>query len=245
MATKIQEILVVDDDAGFRSSTRRLFWILTTDEVEYKVREAESGQAAADMLNTCPVDCVLIDNFMPGGSGLDWIPRLLESHPHLPIIMLTGTGDEPTAVAAMKRGALDYLVKGDVTPTAIKHAVSNAVEKVEMAIRLEQQQQQLVAAERDRVMMRSLGAACHHLGQPATALTTLLELLRRRITDPDTLDMLEQSSACMETIRDTLSELRDMNHYRTESYLPNTADGTERVDACIVALHHDETRKTA
>jgi len=245
VTTRVQHILVVDDDARFRSSTRRLFWILTTEAIEYKVWEAESGEAAADVLSHYPVDCVLIDNCMPGGSGLDWIPRLLEAHPNLPIIMMTGNGDETTAVAAMKQGALDYLVKGDVTPTAIGHAVSNAVEKTQMAILLEQQQQQLVAAERDRVMMRSLGAACHHLGQPATALTTLLELIRRRVTDPDTLAMLEQSSDCMGTIRDTLNQLRDINHYQVETYLPDTSDSSERVDTCIAALNPGELRKTA
>jgi FixJ family two-component response regulator len=232
----VQHILVVDDDARFRSSTRRLFWILATDEVEYKVYEAESGHQAAELLNQHAIDCVLIDNLMPGGSGLEWIPRLLEGQSHLPIIMMTGNGNESTAVAAMKQGALDYLVKGDLTPTAIGHAVSNAIEKTQMAIRLERQQLELAEAEKDRVMMRSLGAACHHLGQPATALTTLLELIRRRVSDPDTLDMIKQSGTCMDTIRDTLSELRDMNHYQTEDYLPPPAGSTERIDSCIVAL---------
>ncbi|MDP6491124.1 MAG: response regulator [Kiritimatiellia bacterium] len=245
MPANVQYILVVDDDAGFRSSTRRLFWILTTDAIEFKVREAGSGEEALEVLNTFPVDCVLIDNIMPGGSGLEWIPRLVALHPNLPVIMMTGNGDESTAVAAMKQGAIDYLVKGDVTPTAIGHAVSNAIERTQMAIRLERQQEELVAAEKDRVMMRSLGSACHHLGQPATALATLLELIRRRVSDPVTLDMLDQSGDCMDTIRDTLNEFRTINHYQTEAYLAATTGDPQRVDTCIVALKQDDLRKIA
>ncbi len=230
-------VLVVDDDVNFRSSTRRLFWIINDDAHAYEVVEAGSGSEAAAALDDQSIDCVLIDNRMPGGDGMDWIPRLLEAHPLLPIIMMTGNGDESIAVMAMQRGAVDYLVKGDVTAVALDHSVANAIEKREMELRLEAQQRALVAAERDRVMIQSFGAACHHLGQPTATLAILLELIRRQIKDPTVLGLVDQVDDSMSTIRDILDRLRETDHYDAETYLPTgSEDEPARTDSHIVAV---------
>lgn len=74
--------------------------------------------------------------------------------------------------------------------------------------------------ERDRVMMESIGAVCHHLGQPATVLLSSLELLtRERTPDAETrAELLKMSLEAAESLRTTLQELNEVRHYDAEPY---------------------------
>lgn len=93
--------------------------------------------------------------------------------------------------------------------------------KVESGLRkaLEQQHQVLLEAERHRVMLQSLGAACHYVGQPATALRLRLHLMRERASTMDELNEIDASIRDVEAIEKILRKLREVNEYRTEPYL--------------------------
>ena len=229
-------ILVVDDDARFRSSMERLLRSIDVHGVRCRVREADGGQAALSSLLAEDADCVLIDNCMPGGNGVDWIERLLEARPTTALVMITGNGDEETAVTAMKLGAIDYLVKGSITPAALARAIGNAVEKRRLRNAVEYQRGELLEAERQRVMFESIGAACHHLGQPATVLSAYLQLMQQQEQDPALLAMVNNSLDSVQAIADVLERLRNVNAYRTEPYLTATSDGPERSDVRILAI---------
>ena len=62
---------------------------------------------------------------------------------HVPVIMLTGQGNEAIAVDAMKRGAKDYLVKGSVTRHSLEHAITNVIDKCKLERELTERQQRL------------------------------------------------------------------------------------------------------
>ena len=98
-------VAVVDDDDDLRHS---LTWLLQS--VGLTTRGYESGEAflAADPEAH---DTLLLDVRMPGLSGLQVQQRLLERHCCPPLIMMTGHGDVPMAVAALKAGALDFIEK--------------------------------------------------------------------------------------------------------------------------------------
>ncbi len=89
--------------------------------------------------------------------------------------------------------------------------------------------------ERRRVMLESLGAACHHLGQPATMLLGNLELLKERLpdTDADTQKLVQGSLDAMERLSAVLRRLTAVNEYRTTRYIHGgenqTEDGGERI----------------
>ena len=88
--------------------------------------------------------------------------------------------------------------------------------------------------ERDRVMMESLGAVCHHLGQPATVLLSTLELVSRlKESDEETRkELLQMSLDAAENLRQTMMELNEIRHYNVEAYPGPTAARA----ASIVAL---------
>jgi FixJ family two-component response regulator len=229
-------ILIVDDDERFRKSLGRLLGSTDLQGERCCLSAADCGEAALAHLSEHDTDCVLIDNCMPGGNGIDWIERLLEARPTTAIVMMTGNGDEQTAVTAMKRGAMDYLVKGSITPVALEKAIGNAVEKRRLRSAVESQRRELIEAERQRVMFESIGAACHHLGQPVTVLSAYLQLMQLQEKDPELLDMVANSLASVQAISDILDRLRNVNAYRTEPYLAVSDLCPERSDARILAI---------
>jgi len=216
-------ILVVDDDSVFRDSMCRLLWLIAQ-TMPLRVQDVASGAEALRAFTENKIDCVLLDQRMPGGAGADWIVEFLKADGNLAIVMVTGEGDEQTAVAAMKNGAMDYLVKGTITAESLQRAIANAVERVSMRLALERQRQMLLTAERHRIMLESLGSVCHHLGQPMTVITTYLEIMKRQETNPSLQNMINQCAEAMDRVNALLSKFQAVSTYRTEPYL-ETAEG--------------------
>jgi methyl-accepting chemotaxis protein len=84
---------------------------------------------------------------------------------------------------------------------------------------LETQQKALLEAERHRVMIQSLGAACHHIGQPATLLCAHFQLLKRQALSPRELAEVEECAQAVDTIAEVIEKLRRVGAYRTVPYL--------------------------
>ncbi len=99
-------ILLVDDEAAIRFGFSKY---LTKNG--YQVQEAATLAEAQEAVAGQRYDALLLDLGLPDGNGLDWIPALRENHPELPIIVITGAGDIPIAVEAMRRGADNLLTK--------------------------------------------------------------------------------------------------------------------------------------
>lgn len=215
-------LLVVDDNDLFRRSIGPLLLRLSGSPLD-NVLEAASGEEACRLLNTHPVDCILLDYRMPGGDGLFWLRKIISTHPRVAVIMLTGEGDEATAVEAMKAGAMDYIVKESPRENDLLRAIVNAMERMRLQRELEQQREELLQAERQRAMITSLATACHHLGQPATVIMTCLELMQRRETSAEMKEMIRQCLKAAEGIGDILIKLQRVSEYRTVPYLPTEA----------------------
>jgi FixJ family two-component response regulator len=116
-------IHVVDDDASFRSSVGRLL-----EASGYHVALYESGdQFLRSPLCTDP-GCILLDLRMAGLDGLQLQQRLADLQTLLPVIFLTGHGDIPASVQAMKSGAEDFLVK-PVSKAALLDAIGRALKR--------------------------------------------------------------------------------------------------------------------
>ena len=97
---------VIDDDAAIRDA---LEWLLRSRGVA--VRSWESGEAFLDGLAGAARGCVILDVRMEGMSGIEVYDQLLARGVRLPVIFLTGHGEVQMAVAALKRGAFDFVEK--------------------------------------------------------------------------------------------------------------------------------------
>jgi FixJ family two-component response regulator len=99
-------VFVIDDDASMRSAISRLLAAVGID--------AQTFTSAQEFLSTKPADvpgCLVLDVRLPGLSGLDLQKEMVAQDIHYPIIFVTGHGDIPMSVQAMKAGAVEFLTK--------------------------------------------------------------------------------------------------------------------------------------
>lgn len=113
-------IIVIDDDDVDRMAVRRS---LKASGIDADVTEATDADDAFTHLHQTHFDCALCDFRMPGSDGLELLRRLRGEGISVPVIMLTGFGDEQTAVELMKAGASDYLPKNSLTPERLGQSV--------------------------------------------------------------------------------------------------------------------------
>ncbi len=99
-------LLIVDDDAPFRAALAAAFT-----RRAWSVSTASSPAEALALATVVRFTHAVLDLRMPGGSGLDLLRELTTLHPGISVVLLTGYGSIPTAIEAIKRGAVNYLTK--------------------------------------------------------------------------------------------------------------------------------------
>lgn len=123
MNSKEQTIFVVDDDPSILKAISRLLGV-----EGFRVVTFDSPHSFLDAYNAKARGCILLDVTMPGLNGIELQRALMEKHCTLPIVFLTGCGDIPTSVKAMKHGAIDFLTK-PVEDHALIGAIRTAFER--------------------------------------------------------------------------------------------------------------------
>lgn len=135
-------VLFVDDETSFLSSLRRMLKMQLS---QWHYEFAASGREALNRVSQGGIDVVVTDLKMPDFDGLQLLDSL-KKKPGIrctPVIVLTGKGDEESAVKAMHLGAADYLVKDTVTRQSLERAIINALEKLKLRQQAEQYHNQL------------------------------------------------------------------------------------------------------
>lgn len=127
--------LIIDDSPDDRELIARTLK-KTAAYADAEVREAEQVEQGRQKLEAGGVECLLLDFSMPGESGLDFLIDIQLRFPELPVVMITGEGNERTAVDALKSGALDYIVKADVSPDTLERGIHNAMEKKQQEVEI-------------------------------------------------------------------------------------------------------------
>lgn len=123
---KLGRILITDDDATLRRMLKSYLSAKGFEPIE-----AADGTAALKAVVTGKPDMVLLDIKMPGISGINVLRRLSVEHPALPVVMVTGYGDVPTAIEAMRLGAQDFIQK----PFELEHmlhVINKIIERREL-----------------------------------------------------------------------------------------------------------------
>jgi len=151
MKEKTLQVLVVEDNAGDARLLREMFRSEDPDRFEIthllRMRDAEIHLANRG------TDVVLLDMGLPDGHGVDTVRRARAADPSIPIIVLTGLDDEDLAAEAMKAGAQDYLIKGQIENRALPRALRHAIERHRM------QESLFVEKERAQVTLNCIGDA--------------------------------------------------------------------------------------
>jgi len=117
------QIMVVDDEQAIRESLQGLF-----EDEGYLVSSAASGEEAVARFRKQPVDCILLDIWMPGIDGLETMSRILQIDANVPIIIMSGHATIDTAVRATRQGAFDFVEK-PLSSDRLLILLRNALEK--------------------------------------------------------------------------------------------------------------------
>ncbi len=173
-----KNVLYIDDDEGLRALVTRS---LAREGV--KVTTASDGLAGIELINSSDFDVIALDHYMPGMDGLATLERIHTIANHPPVILVTGAEDSRIAVAALKAGAFDYVMKdaqGEFVPLLIA-SMQAAVEAMRLRRHKEAAEQEVreardrfeaLAAER-ALLMREVN---HRVGNSLQLIASLLTL---------------------------------------------------------------------
>ncbi|GAB4533792.1 MAG: hypothetical protein Tsb0014_19500 [Pleurocapsa sp.] len=130
---KQRKVMLLEDCQEDRVLYRR--YLQTDSQYEYSFVEIESGEEALKLYPQEKLDIILLDYLLPDMDGLEWLRQWQERHNiNLPpVIILTGQGNENIAVQFIKLGAVDYLVKDQLTAEKLNLAVNNAIAQLQQA----------------------------------------------------------------------------------------------------------------
>jgi DNA-binding NtrC family response regulator len=121
------EVLLIEDNPGDARLIQEM--LVEAGEAWFQVEYADRLSRGLEHLKNRGADVVLLDLSLPDGQGFDAFEKVQAQAPAVPVVVLTGFDDETVAVEAMRHGAQDYLVKGDVDSKVLYHAVRYAVER--------------------------------------------------------------------------------------------------------------------
>jgi len=162
-------VLIVEDSPEDRELYRR--YLLRDRDCDYTIVEASLGEEGLNLWHQHQPDAVLLDYRLPDLDGLKFLAALQtqESQTPLPIVMMTGQGNEAIAVQAIKAGAQDYLVKGQITPEGLKLALDATIKTVQLQTQLQE------CIDRERVVTQ--------IAQKVSRSLDLNEILHTTVTE--------------------------------------------------------------
>jgi diguanylate cyclase (GGDEF)-like protein len=144
--SSVLRVLVVDDSRPDRVLIRNALVRAATGS--YEIMECDNAAEAQALVLQHRPDAIILDYRLPGEDGVSCLERLASQIEGVAFLIMTGQGDERTAVRAMKAGAADYLLKDQVLrdPARIEHAVRSAIHTQ----RLERENARLLETLRER-----------------------------------------------------------------------------------------------
>ena len=136
------KLLIIDDEIVDRIYYKRI--LKEGLHFSYETLEAANAKEAIDILKNNSIDCVLLDYQLPDMNGVELLKIIKKtSEKFMPIIMLTGQGNENIAVNAMKEGVTDYINKRHIEPILLVKAITSAIRNSQLKKIIYQQKKQL------------------------------------------------------------------------------------------------------
>ncbi|HWQ07957.1 MAG TPA: response regulator [Holophaga sp.] len=233
-------LLVVDDEVGMRLSVERALRHYSThlpdiqQDVNFRVSQAESGEAALALIETDKPDLILLDYKLPGISGLDVLTFLKEKKQDILVVMITAYASLETAVQATKSGAFDFLAK-PFTPEELRATVHKTTKHC-----MVQRQAAKLAEERRQIRFEFLSVLAHELKSPLAAVEGNLFIMRDHVAGEAIKEydhLIGRSLIRLEGMKKLIFDLLDLTRIESGQKKRVLAE----VDLCAVARQAIET----
>jgi len=215
-------LLYIDDDRGLSRLVQK-----ELGRHGYEVTLAADGDAGVAALDAADFDVCALDHYMPGRDGIDVLPDLLHRPAPPPVIYVTGAQEGRIAVAALRAGAADYVIK-DVSEdftALLRSALEDALLRRRLERENEQAQEEVrLARDRAEAMLREVN---HRVGNSLQLVSTFISLQLRHLVNEGARDALREAQARIEAVAHVHRRLYtsgDMETVDMQAYLAGLVD---------------------
>lgn len=214
----MSRILLIEDSEAHTALL--LDQLLSVEGDTHSFSRASTLAQGMEVLAKSAFDVLLLDLSLPDGSGIETVERILCDYPQIPVIVAANRGDEETALEAVRRGAQDYLVKGETSPGALARSIRHAIGRNESLQRLRRLNQlaplMMVQRSRQTLLHFVASAACDAVGARSAIVAMIsaegkMQMEAAACTDGSTLragDLTELARRAMGTFAESPCPLR-------------------------------------
>ncbi len=204
MENKPKKILLIEDNPGDARLIREM--LVEAKYGGFEMEQSPRLSSGLALLSRAPFDVVLLDLGLPDSQGIETLVKTKNQAPHIPIVIMTGLTDESLGISAVREGAQDYLVKGQVDSNLLARTLRYAIERKRAELALEEYQERLrslasqvsLAEESER---RRIATDVHDRMSQTLALCTMrLSALLKSTSSPE-------PDGTLKEIYDALQEL--------------------------------------
>ncbi|MHC1707726.1 MAG: response regulator [Bacteroidales bacterium] len=206
-------ILVVDDEPGIRSGTKRILQNFRVDypfmdeQVDFEVQEASTGEEALEMIQEKVPDIILLDNKLPGIQGVEVLEQIKKANYDTLVVMITSYASLELAVKATRDGAFDFIPK-PFTPQELRSSLENITKQLFL-----KRMTQKLNKEGKQIRFQFLSVVSHELKAPLNAIEGYLKIIREKQLGESVdayNEMLDRSLERIKGMRNLILDLLDL-----------------------------------
>ena len=215
-------LLYIDDDRGLSRLVEK-----ELSRKGYLVTCAFDGDEGLELLRQNEYDVCALDHYMPERDGMDVLPEIMALNAPPPVVYVTGAQEGRLAVAALRAGAADYVIK-DVSEdftALLRSALEDAVVRRRLQRDNDRAQEEIrLARDRAEAMLREVN---HRVGNSLQLVSSFMSLQMRHVSDQGAKDALRESQARIEAVAHVHRRLYtsgDMSRVAMDEYLYGLMD---------------------
>ncbi|MCC5635016.1 hybrid sensor histidine kinase/response regulator [Nostoc sp. CHAB 5844] len=220
MAGSLVKILLIEDNLAEARLLQE--FLQQADAKEFVLVHVKRLQEGLNELSRINYDIILLDLTLPDSQGLSSLPVLINCAPSVPIVVLTNTNDQELAIAAVKEGAQDYLVKRQVNVNGLVRSICYAIERKQLLeslrqvnqtlqVRVEESNAELVKAnEINQFRSELVSMLSHDIRQPLNTILLAAGLLQNnedKLTQEKKRNHLQMIRAAIKNMAQMLDEV--------------------------------------